>query len=149
MSKAQSERIERLVELHGEKGLCPTRSDWAEILACPEDEPLNILNLLRFQPEVQTGTGLLTGMEAYANYSAGVGPAFLRAGGKSLYFGKVNHIFGTVEGTDWHAAILTRYPSPAALANFWLDDEFVEAHAHRASGVESSRVLVMNGLRAA
>jgi uncharacterized protein (DUF1330 family) len=141
--------VRELVELHGEEGLCPTREDWAAILRCPADRPLNILNLLKFKPAVQTPEGSSTGVAAYADYSAGVGPAFARVGGKSLYFGTVHHIFGTVAGTDWHAAILTRYPSPRALASFWLDQEFIAAHAHRASGVDQSRVLVMGALREA
>lgn len=149
LSHAKETLIAKLVALHGESGLCPKKLDWAEILCCPEDKPVNILNLLQFRPQVQTPDGAVTGMEAYGSYSAGVGPAFIRTGGKTLYFGKVNHIFGTVAGTDWHAAILTRYPSPMALANFWLDQEFVVAHAHRASGVEQSRVLVMSSLREA
>ena len=143
LSRELQALVRRLVDLHGEEGLCPTRQDWAAILRCPSDTPLDMLNLLRFKPLVQTPERPTTGMAAYGRYSAGVGPAFARVGGKLLCFGKVNHTFGTISGTDWHAAILTRYPSPGALANFWLDREFIAAHAHRASGVEQSRVLVM------
>jgi uncharacterized protein (DUF1330 family) len=146
-SRTSHQLIDRLVALHGEDGLCPTRSDWEAILRCPVGKPLNILNLLKFKEEVETAKGRRSGMAAYGDYSTGVGPAFMRAGGKTLYFGKVDHIFGTVDGTDWHAAILTRYPSPEALANFWLDEEFFAAHTHRANGVAASRVLVMNALR--
>jgi uncharacterized protein (DUF1330 family) len=141
--------VNRLVSLHGEMGLCPTKSDWEAILSCPAEKPVNILNLLKFKMEVQTPAGPTSGFAAYGNYSTGVGGAFTRVGGKTLYFGKVNHIFGTVAGTDWDAAILTRYPTPRALANFWLDEEFIAAHAHRESGVDKSRVLVMSALREA
>lgn len=139
--------IEQLVALHGEAGLSPTVADWAAIFRCPADKSLNILNLLKFRPEVSTPAGPRSGLAAYGSYSAGVGPAFARVGGKTLYFGKVQHIFGTVAGTGWDAAILTRYPSPKALADFWLDAEFVAAHEHRVDGVEASRVLVMSALR--
>jgi uncharacterized protein (DUF1330 family) len=141
--------VNQLVSLHGEEGLCPTSADWQAILCCPADKPINILNLLKFKAEVQTNEGPRTGFSAYASYSAGVGPAFIRAGGKTLYFGKVNHIFGTVAGTEWDAAILTRYPTPRALAEFWLDKEFVAAHAHRLDGVDQSRVIVLSAIREA
>lgn len=147
LSNDSHELIARLVALHGEQGLCPTRADWEAILSCPAEAPIQILNLLLFNDEVRTSQGPRAGMEAYGDYSAAVGPAFARAGGKVLYFGKVNHSFGTVAGTDWHAGILTRYPTPLALARFWLDDEFVAAHVHRESGVAASRVLVMSSLR--
>jgi uncharacterized protein (DUF1330 family) len=147
LTKETQDALERLIALHGEEGLCPTRRDWTAILQCAADKPLNILNLLKFKQSVETPEGSVSGFEAYGNYSAAVGRAFVRAGGTMLYFGKVNHVFGTETGTDWHAAILSRYPSPRALANFWLDPDFVTAHAHRASGVEASRVLVMNALR--
>lgn len=139
--------IQKLIDTHGEFGICPTRADWTAILKCPADKPLNVLNLLQFKPEVATPQGTVSGQTAYGHYVADVGPAFARAGGKSLYHGKVNHMFGTVAGPDWHVAILTQYPTPLALANFWLDPEFVAAHSHRVHGVEQSRVLVMNSLR--
>lgn len=138
--------IRRLVEIHGEEGLSPTAADWAAILELPSEKPVNILNLLKFKSQVQTSEGTISGIEAYGKYSQGVGPAFARNGGKRLYFGKINHIFGTIAGTDWDTAILTEYPTPDALANFWLDDEFIAGHEHRNNGVEKSRVLVMNSL---
>jgi uncharacterized protein (DUF1330 family) len=147
LSKAHEALITQLIGLHGEDGLCPKRADWTEILLRPDDEALNILNLLRFRPQAQTEGGAISGLQAYANYSAAVASTFVRAGGKTLYFGRVDHIFGTVGGTDWHAAILTQYPSPVALASFWLDEEFIAAHKYRANGVEQSRVLVMSALR--
>lgn len=138
--------IDRLVELHGEDGLAPTRADWAAILSCPAGEPLHILNLLKFRSTVKTSRGDQPGASAYSAYSAAVGPAFARAGGQLLYFGKVNHIFSTVAGSNWDAAILTRYPGPRALADFWLDEDFFSAHEHRVDGVAESRVLVMSAL---
>jgi uncharacterized protein (DUF1330 family) len=147
LSKDAHELISHLVALHGEEGLCPTKADWQAILSCPTHAPINILNLLAFNKEVQTSSGSRSGSAAYGDYAAAVAAAFVRAGGKTLYFGKVNHIFGTVDGADWDAVILTGYPTPRALANFWLDAEFVAAHAHRASGVALSRVLVMSAHR--
>ncbi len=133
MDSTQQTLVQRLVELHGETGLSPSTADWNAILSQPSTEPLAILNLLEFKPE--------GGRDAYRAYSAAVGPAFLRVGGKRRFFGEVVHIFPA--GAGWSAAILTTYPSPQALANMWLDPEFIEAHAHRIDGVARSQVLVM------
>jgi uncharacterized protein (DUF1330 family) len=133
MDSMQQTLVQRLVDLHGESGLSPSAADWHAILSQPSTEPLAILNLLEFK--------LDGGREAYHSYSQAVGPAFLRVGGKRRFFGQVAHIFPASAG--WNAAILTIYPSPQALAEMWLDPEFIAAHAHRIDGVLRSQVLVM------
>lgn len=134
--------VDRLVGIHGEGGICPAADDWRAILQFDLDRPIFILNLLRFRDEVQVSDRKIPGSEAYDQYAAGVAAAFLRAGGKQVFFGRVGHLFPIADGDVWDAAIVTRYPSPRALASFWLDDQFIEAHAHRVDGVERSRVLV-------
>jgi uncharacterized protein (DUF1330 family) len=137
--------VARLIEMHGEGGVCPTAEDWFKIMALGENGPVHILNLLKFKDEVETGEGPISGAAAYGKYSAGVSGAFSRAGGQRLYFGRVGHMFGLGVGDDWDAAILTRYPSAAALAQMWLSPEFVAAHEHRADGLERSQVMVFGG----
>ncbi len=94
MKEGVKDIIERLIKIHGEEGLSPTAKDWAAILELPSEEPVNILNLLKFKTQVQSSEGLIPHNAAYAKYSQGVGAAFARNGGKRLYLGKVNHIFG-------------------------------------------------------
>jgi uncharacterized protein (DUF1330 family) len=125
--------VGRLVGLHGEGGVCPTADEWRAILAC-EARPLHLLNLLKFHGDV--------GEEAYRRYRAGNTGPFARAGGEALYFGHAAVGFGSGEKPDWDAAILTRYPSADALAEMWLDPEFVAAHESRMEAVAASQVLV-------
>jgi uncharacterized protein (DUF1330 family) len=141
MADASETLIERIVSIHGEQGICPTAADWRTILQQPGDRPVDILNLLAFKTDID-------GLRAYLAYSSAVTPAFERVGGRMLYFGQVSHIFGTGDYGSWDAAILTRYPSPHALASFWLDEEFIAAHAHRIDGVERSQAVVLSRLRA-
>lgn len=47
---------------------------------------------------------------------------------------------------DGDTAILTHYPSAQALANFWLDDEFEDAHKNRVDGVKKSTVTVLEDM---
>ena len=132
--------VEQLVALHGEEGVCPTADDWRAILAV--DGRVVLLNLLAFVHYVDAYAGPRNGALEYYEYRQAVGPAFLRAGGRELYFGEVGHRFGTAEPQRWDAAVLTRYPSARALAGMWLDPEFVAAHRSRVDGVAESQVLV-------
>ena len=134
--------IEKLVETHGEEGVCPTAHSWREIFRLGKDGPFHLINLLKFRSEVGAPNGPISGAAAYAKYSAGVGPAFARVGGQRIYFGRVGHAFGLGPVGDWDAVIVTRYPSADALAQMWLSPEFIEAHKNRADGVERSQVLV-------
>ncbi len=138
--------VKQLIAIHGEEGICPTAEDWGEILELSNDKAITILNLLKFKSEIETPEGVNSGLSAYTQYSAKVASAFARVGGKLVFFGKVGHIFPSAAAANWDAAILTRYPSPQALADFWLDQEFIDAHTHRVDGVDRSQVIVMNAM---
>ncbi len=131
--------IDRLVTLHGEDGAVPTRPEWSAILAMPE-APIFILNLLAFAPN--------GGAQAYQHYIQGVGPAFERAGGEQVFYGPAALTFGMNADGAWDAAILTRYPSPGALAQMWLDPDFVQAHKSREDGLTRSQVVVIDAAKA-
>lgn len=135
--------IARLVSVHGEDGVCPTADDWRAIFTLGKQEPIHILNLLAFKPQVDTGSSPISGAAAYAKYAAGVAQAFARVGGERVFFGRVGHMFGSGDLFHWDAAIVTRYPSAGALAEMWLDAEFIAAHNNRVDGVERSQVLVL------
>jgi uncharacterized protein (DUF1330 family) len=135
--------VRKLVEIHGEQGICPTARDWTQVLNSARDQPLTILNLLQFKPTVEAAGATITGWQAYTAYSTEVGAAFARVGGKLVYFGKVSHMFPDTGGT-WDAAVMTRYPTPRALAEFWLDHEFIRAHRLRIDGVERSCIIVLS-----
>lgn len=128
--------IDKLVELHGEDGLSPTRQDWKAIFAIQGS--VKILNLLVFDE--------VDGLGSYLAYSSQVSSVFQRHGGKLVYFGKSAHIFGNIPSEEWDAAILTHYPSAQALANFWLDEEFEDAHKNRVDGVKKSTVIVLEDM---
>jgi uncharacterized protein (DUF1330 family) len=134
--------VRKLVETHGEEGVCPTTHSWREIFRLGRKGPIHIINLLKFKQKVDTPDGPVSGVTAYGKYTASVGPAFARVAGQRLYFGHVGHIFALGDVGDWDAAIVTRYPSADALAQMWLSPEFIEAHGNRVDGVERSQVLV-------
>ncbi|MDY7106927.1 MAG: DUF1330 domain-containing protein [Actinomycetota bacterium] len=157
--RATAATIDRLVDLHGEGGMCPTAADWWRIFDLGADRPVTIVNLLGHEPTVRTPDGDVSGADAYRAYSAGIAGAFRRVGGRLLLSGHVRHAWGsddavtsgdarpgTPSGDDHHAidaVVVTRYPSASALAAMWLDDEFVAAHRHRVAGVRRSDVHLL------
>ena len=134
--------VDRLVSLHGEGGLCPTADDWHRIFAAGGTAPVSLLNLLKFRAEIDGPSGPISGADAYRHYAADNAAAFARVGGEVVFFGDVGHVFGLGPVDDWDAAIVTRYPTAASLAQMWLDPEFVTAHQNRLDGVARSQVLV-------
>jgi uncharacterized protein (DUF1330 family) len=125
--------IARLVSIHGEEGICPTADDWGAIFDVSDGGPVELVNLLRFEPE---------GAEAYSRYTSAIASPFARVGGELVFFGSVRHAFAFGGGDDWDAVIVTRYPSASALADMWLDPDFIAAHANRVDGVARSQALV-------
>jgi hypothetical protein len=141
MNEETNNIVRRLVAIHGETGLSPAARDWEAIFEF-DGRPIEVMNLLKFKTEIETPEGPVSGAAAYGRYAAGNAQPFARAGGERLYFGRVAYIFGLGAAPDWDAVILTRYPSPLALANMWLDPDFIAAHKNRTDGVERSQVLV-------
>jgi uncharacterized protein (DUF1330 family) len=139
--------ITRIVKVHGEGGLAPTASSWRRIFEVAAEGPVTFVNLLGFHPTAESSEGSLTGEQAYRRYTRATAGAFERVGGELLYFGSVGHGFGLDDrgDSDWDAVVVTRYPSARALADMWLDDEFVAAHASRRAGVARSQVVVSPG----
>lgn len=132
--------VRLLVDTHGESGICPTAVDWRAILDLPAN-PISILNLLGFHDVVHVEEQSLQGAKAYQRYSRAVAPAFQRCGGKLLFMGQAAYMFPK-RADEWDFAVLSRYPSPQALADMWLDPEFIAAHSHRINGVARSTVVV-------
>ena len=135
--------IRQLVAIHGEEGICPTRDDWRAIFAVGEGGSVDLVNLLGFAAEVASTDGTISGADAYSRYTSGISGAFDRVGGELVFFGRVSHMFAFAAGDAWDAVIVTRYPSAKALAEMWLDPEFIAAHANRIDGVMRSQALVI------
>src|SRR5260370_1562340 len=108
--------VKQLVATDGEDGVCPTAESWREIFRLGGNNPIHIINLLKFKHRLESADGPIAGAVAYAKYSAGVGGAFSRVGGKRLYFRRFGHMFGFGPVSDWDAAIGAPYPPDERLA---------------------------------
>ena len=125
----------------------PTRAQFDAFKDLPRDQPIEMLNLVRFRdaaaypadhPLADQG---LTGAEAYQNYGAETGPILAKVGGEILWRG----VFETtlIGPTDelWHASFIARYPNAGAFLAMVTDPEYQKAVVHRQAAVLTSRLI--------
>ena len=118
----------------------PTREAFKAIFGLPLDQPVLMLNLLRFKPQAEYapddpehGQPSVSGAEAYARYSAAATPIFDRVGGSQVWIGKPElTLIGPAEET-WDLAFIARYPTAQSFV-----DMLREPDTHRASRLPTS-----------
>ncbi|GAA0220696.1 hypothetical protein GCM10009539_02410 [Cryptosporangium japonicum] len=94
----------------------PRGSDLKAFLADDPDEPVVMVNLLRYAEG---------GRESYAKYAAALRDRFLeRYGAKVLYAGDGDTALVAEDGQQWDAVLLVRYPSRRAFTAMVADPEY-------------------------
>lgn len=81
----------------------PTGPGLKAFLQAAPDEPVVMLNLLRFQPD--------GGRESYQEYLAMFGRYAADAGATVLYYGEGSQALVAEPGQDWDAVLLVSYPT--------------------------------------
>ncbi len=93
----------------------PTGADLKRFLAEAPDEPVVMLNLLRFAEG---------GREKYAAYLAHFTEQASALGAQTLYFGEGGTALVAEPGQDWDAVLLVRYPSRRAFSQMVADPDY-------------------------
>jgi len=124
----------------------PDRAQFEAFKNLPRDEPLNMLNLVKFKSEATYEDGRsVTGAEAYANYSRESGSIFARVGGKILWRGEPKAMLigpDRSSGTEaWDTAFVAYYPTAGAFLEMVTDPAYQIAVKHRQAAVADSRLL--------
>ena len=110
------------------------------------DEPLYMLNLLKFRDEAQPGAGVdgLSGQDAYNVYGKKFSELNPRFGGTAIWMGKAWH---TVIGPeDWDIVILVRYPSRKLFLEMIEDPSYQAISPIRSAALGDSRLVEMSQL---
>ncbi|MGI9323741.1 MAG: DUF1330 domain-containing protein [Pseudomonadales bacterium] len=110
------------------------------------DEPVVMLNLLRYRELAASGAGVdgLSGREAYGVYGkkfAELGPRF---GGAPIWMGRALH--SLIGAEDWDIVILVRYPTRRQFVEMMADPNYVAIAPIRAAALADSRLLEMSQL---
>jgi uncharacterized protein (DUF1330 family) len=125
----------------------PAREAFNTFKALPRDEPIWMLNLVRFRaqaaypaghPDANTGR---SGAAAYAEYGRTSGPIFRRVGGEIVWRGEMQAIVIGPHNEHWDAVFIARYPTAAAFLEMVTDADYRVAVVHRQAAVLTSRLI--------
>jgi uncharacterized protein (DUF1330 family) len=112
----------------------PTPEQMAALAARSADEPVVMVNLLKF-----TADG---GRESYARYAQEVAPHLQRVGGTVRYAGGApTQVIGDDEKPWWDAILVVEYPSPAAFIDMVTNAEYLEIHHYRANALDRGDLI--------
>ena len=114
--------------------LVPTREQLAALAARPADEPVVMVNLLKFRSD--------GGRESYARYAQEIVPHLQRVGGKVRYAGGTpTQVIGDGEKPWWDSILVMEYPSPAAFIDMVTNEEYRKIHEHRANALDRGDLI--------
>lgn len=125
----------------------PTREAFDQFKSLPRDEPIQMLNLIRYRAEAaypadheNAGKGW-SGAEAYREYGRTSGPVLQRVGGRIIWRGKPRVTVTGPSEERWDAGFIAEYPSAAAFFAMISDEEYQQAVVNRTAGVADSRLI--------
>ena len=120
----------------------PERDQFDAFKALPRDNPVTMLNLLRFREIAAYGDGReATGAEAYAAYGRESAPVFHRVGGEIVWRGVPEIFLIAPPAKRWDLVFIARYPTANAFLEMVTDPQYREAVKHRQAAVRDSRLI--------
>lgn len=112
----------------------------ATIEALASDQPVVMLNLMKFRDESLDGDG--SGWDAYVRYSQAANRLIKARSGRIIWAGEVSGTtLGPKEHGEWDYAALVLYPSPDAFLDMMQSAEYLEANVHRDNGCEAHLIM--------
>lgn len=122
--------------------LDPDRAQFEQFKSLPRDEPIEMLNLVRFREHAKYADGeAVSGREAYSRYGKASAPVFSRCGGEIVWRGNPQVVLIGPADESWHTAFIARYPTASAFLAMVTDEEYRQAVKHRQAAVETSRLI--------
>ena len=125
----------------------PTREAMAAFRDLSADQPIAMINLLRFRETAAypadhpDHAAALTGAEAYAAYGRAAAAPFARSGGSQTWLGRPDlTLIGPADET-WDLAFIIRYETAEAFLTMVRDPEYQLAVVHRQAAVADSRLI--------
>lgn len=125
----------------------PEREAFEAFKALPRNEPVWMLNLVRFRDRAvypadhpDAGKGR-TGAEAYEAYGRESNPVFARVGGAIAWRGRMQTMLIGPSTERWDAMFIAHYPTAGAFLAMVTDPVYRVAVVHRQAAVETSRLI--------
>jgi len=129
----------------------PSRENWQAFKDLPRDQPIHMLNLIKFRdlaeyPEGHPnhGTGL-TGREAYAIYLEGFQRVVANDGAAMVWEAPMECVVTGPAG-EWDEAFVMGYPNSGIFMAMVKNEEYIrDVVAHRSAAVADSRLIRFGG----
>jgi uncharacterized protein (DUF1330 family) len=118
----------------------------AAMAAGDPDEPVVMLNLLRYRDEARPGFGVdgLSGRDAYGVYGQRFAELHPRYGGEPVWMGRALH--SIIGSENWDLVILVRYPTRGQFVAMFDDPDYQAIAPIRAAALADSRLIEMGQL---
>lgn len=112
----------------------PTPEQIAALAARPADEPVVMVNLLKFRAD--------GGRDSYVRYVQEAAAHLARVGGTVLYAGNSpGVVIGDGETPWWDAILVVQYPTPAAFLDMVTDEDFGKVHEYRENALDRGDLI--------
>jgi uncharacterized protein (DUF1330 family) len=108
----------------------PTGADLKRFLESAPDQPVVMLNLLRFKPD--------GGRASYEAYAREIVPFLEKVGAKTLYLGDTSTTLVAPASHEWDAVLLVRYPSRRAFSEMVADPDYQRITALRTQALSEA-----------
>lgn len=125
----------------------PSRANFDAFKALPRDEPIHMLNLLRFREHAAYPDGHghaakgWSGRRAYEEYGATSGPIFRRVGGTIVWRGTFQRMVTGPDDERWDDGFVAQYPGAAAFLEMIKDPDYQRAVINRTAALADSRLV--------
>ena len=117
----------------------PNKQQFLDLVESPDDEPVVMLNLLKFKPAAEGSDD--SGASEYAKYGDSVVQMVEDRGGKVLWMGRADQTLIGDPSESWDSVALVEYPSRKAFIDMVSTTEYEQAHEHRESGLERTVLI--------
>ncbi|TCJ37312.1 DUF1330 domain-containing protein [Parafrankia sp. BMG5.11] len=125
----------------------PSRANFDAFKNLPRDQPIQMLNLLRYRDQAEypdgnehAGKGW-SGRRAYAEYGATSGAIFRRVGGTLVWRGAFQTVVTGPDDMRWDDGFIAQYPSAAAFLEMIKDPDYQRAVVNRTAALADSRLV--------
>lgn len=115
----------------------------AKMSAKNPDEPVVMLNLLRYRDVAEPGHGVdgLPGEDAYREYGRRFAALNQGFGSEPIWMGRADSMVIGPEGECWDVAILVRYPTRRQFVAMINDPDYAKIAPIRAAALADSRLI--------
>jgi uncharacterized protein (DUF1330 family) len=127
--------------------ITPTQTQIEALMAGADpQEPVIMLNLLRFKERADGIDEGVSGREAYERYAEAAAPFLERVGGRLLIGADAEQMVVGPDALEWDMALLVEYPSRQKFLEMASDPEYLRVHEHRAAALADSRLIACSAL---